>query len=143
AQLAGDAPRLGYFLVDPPGDADRALTVEAADDRRAVADLDVGHGPEGHFRAVGRANAHGFQVTLRGALLARVAHHHADVVLAALNALDFLAEEGLTNLARQILLAQAQHLGLGPDVELQLLESAFEGVAHVVGALVGLDPLFE
>src|SRR6056297_2772877 len=135
AQVADDRAGLGQFLVDPCGDADRALAVVAADGRWTGAFDDLGHRAERDLVAGRRADPHVLEVFLGGPLLARVADHDADVVLAALDALDFLAEEGLTDLPAQRLLAQAQDLGFRFDPDLQLAQATLEAVADVVGAL--------
>ena len=48
--------------------------------------------------------------------LARVAHHHADVVATARDALRLLAVEGLANLAGEVREREAERLGRGQQV---------------------------
>jgi hypothetical protein len=139
AQFGRDAPWFGDLLVDPCGYADRPLAVEAPNARGAGADFDVGHGAEGHGLAISGSYSHALQVAFGLALGLRVAHHDAHIVLSALDPLDFFAEKGLADLAPQVLLAQAQHFGFGPDVELQLTQATFVGVANVKGAGVVAD----
>ena len=83
-----DAPGLG---VQCPPAVDEAVVLQLVQDRKLI----------GLFAAV-EADAHIVQVTYRIALIAREAHHHFDLVLATLHALDFLAIKSGAHLAGKI-----------------------------------------
>ena len=87
----------------------RSARVIVAKPRPNLALATVG---ERHFAAIGRADAHRLEVAERAALLLGIAHHDADVVAAALDALRFFAEERLAHLAAEVLQREPERLGL-------------------------------
>ena len=142
-QILGDAAGFGHGFVHPGGDADRTLTIEAADGGRAAAHVQIGHGGEGHGLAVAGANAHVFQITLGPSLRSGIANHDFHFVLASLDALHFLAVERLAHLPCQIPLAQPEQLRFRFDPELDFTHAAVMGITQVVNAVVVPQSLFQ
>ena len=62
---------------------------------------------EWHLAALWRADVHVLQIAHRGAFALWKAHHHANVILAALNALGLDAIKGVAHLTTQIVQRQA------------------------------------
>ena len=129
--LGGD-----HLAVDVGGHRHDAPAVGAADRREAAPQLGPRHGGEGNLGAVGCADPHVLQVPERTALGLGVAEHHAHVVLAALNPLHLGAVEGGSHLTRQVVLRDAERLGLGEDLQPHLLLAGSERVRDVECALV-------
>ena len=129
--------QVGDALVGVGGDINDAPAVDTGDGGEAVGDLEIGHGVEGHFAAVGGANAEVFEVFDGASFLRRVADHDFDVVAAALDALGFDAVKGGADLASEVGLSQAEWFGAGVNVELNFPFAAAVVVFDIEEALVG------
>src|SRR6056300_1073884 len=69
---------------------------------KPLANLYVRNTAKGNLRPVWRADKHGLDGSKRVAFVSRVAHHHADIVFASLNALRFVAVKCMANLCPQV-----------------------------------------
>ena len=139
-----DGDDVGGFLVDVGEDVDDAGAVEAADGSGAAAEAEFCGGGEGDFRAVGGADEHFLEIVETGAFVFGVADHDTDIVAAALDALGFVAEEGLAELTGEDFAGDAAGFGLRFDANnLDFLFAGGVVVVDVVDAVVGFEVFLE
>jgi hypothetical protein len=109
----GVGVRIG--AVDVGGDIDRAKAVGPADHRVSTAFLGHRDLAERDLLPILGADPHVGEILQTTTFLVGIADIDADLVAAALEALDFLAEEGLPDLPRDAVEPQPERLALRRD----------------------------
>ena len=93
--------------------------------------IDARHRVEWDLVTTGRTNSQIVEVGERSALVARVAHHDANVVSSALDALRFCAIERLAYLAGQIFQRDPEGFGARQQRQFDLLLAILERIRDV------------
>lgn len=122
---------VGGAFVEVGGDVEGAAAVDAFDTGEAFGDGGFGDTAEGDLEAGGGADAHGVEGGEVFALVLGEFEHDFDFVAAALDALDFIAIEGLADLAGEVVDGDAELAGFGFEAELDFVATGVEGVVDV------------
>ena len=138
-----DATRCRHAPIHVRRYCHNAPTICPTNARKASGDLRICNGSEGHLDTVPGSDAHFFERTKRTSLCFGVANHHTDIVAPALDALGLGPVESLTNLARQVVLGEAQGQRALPHRELYLLLSRPEGVRNIRNSGKGGEKLLD
>ena len=118
--------------IDLGGYPGKAGAVGALDHGEALSVAHFGHGCEGHLTAVCRSDAQIVERVQGAAFPLGVAHHEANVILAALDSLHFLPIERLPHLGPQIRQRDAQCLAGWGDRQDHLRLAAGQRVGNSV-----------
>lgn len=122
---------VGGTFVEVGGDVEGTAAVDAFDAGEAFRDGGFCDTPEGNFQAGGGADAHGVEGGEVFPLVLVEFEHDFDFVAASLDALDFIAIEGLADLAGEVVDGDAELASFGFEAELDFVATGVEGVVDV------------
>ena len=135
---------IAYALVDPQlkimqvGGA-----LSAFDGSVSPLQAHLGHLAKSHLPAIGGSDAHLFDVLQRLALGGRIANHHFDFILVALQAQGFTAVKCVANLLRQVAQGQPETAGGRFQFQLEFFFARQKTVGHIGYPGIALKLPFE
>ena len=131
SEFEAEGVDVGGAFVEVGGDVEGAAAVDAFDAGEAFGNGGFGDTAEGDLEAGSGADAHGVEGGEVFALVLGEFEHDFDFVAAALDALDFIAIEGLADLAGEVVDGDAELAGFGFEAELDFVSTGVEGVVDV------------